>query len=97
MKKTIAVLGLGKYGISLAKSMYDMGADVLVVDNDPDKLKDPAHQGLIGITNYIYEKKVPYHIHGHIHEPYHKEMLNKTKEISVFGYEMIVLNMENNI
>ena len=23
---------------------------------DPDKLKDPAHQGLIGITNYIYEK-----------------------------------------
>ena len=40
MKKTIAVLGLGKYGISLAKSMYDMGADVLVVDNDPDKLKD---------------------------------------------------------
>lgn len=40
MKKTIAVLGLGKYGISLAKSMYEMGADVLVVDNDPDKLKD---------------------------------------------------------
>lgn len=64
---------------------------------DPDKLKDPAHQGLIGITNYIYEKKVPYHIHGHIHEPYHREMLNKTKEISVFGYEMIDLNTENNI
>lgn len=40
MKKTIAVLGLGKYGISLAKSMYEMGADVLVVDNDRDKLKD---------------------------------------------------------
>ena len=40
MKKTIAVLGLGKYGISLAKSMYEMGADVLVVDNDHDKLKD---------------------------------------------------------
>ena len=40
MKKTIAVLGLGKYGISLAKSMYDMGSDVLVVDNNPDKLKD---------------------------------------------------------
>ena len=40
MKKTIAVLGLGKYGISLAKSMYNMGADVLVVDNNPDKLKE---------------------------------------------------------
>ena len=40
MKKTIAVLGLGKYGISLAKSMYNMGADVLVVDQNPDKLKE---------------------------------------------------------
>ncbi|WP_406545113.1 potassium channel family protein [Pseudobutyrivibrio sp.] len=40
MKKTIAVLGLGKYGMSLAKSMYEMGADVLVVDNNRDKLKD---------------------------------------------------------
>ncbi len=40
MKKTIAVLGLGKYGLSLAKSMYDMGADVLAVDMDHDKLKD---------------------------------------------------------
>ncbi len=40
MKKTIAVIGLGKYGISLAKNMYEMGADVLVVDADSDKLKD---------------------------------------------------------
>ncbi|MCR4998320.1 MAG: TrkA family potassium uptake protein [Lachnospiraceae bacterium] len=40
MKKTIAVLGLGKYGSSLAKSMYEMGSDVLVVDQNPDKLKD---------------------------------------------------------
>ena len=40
MKKSIAVLGLGKYGISLAKNMYDMGADVLVVDQDQDKLKE---------------------------------------------------------
>lgn len=40
MKKTLAVLGLGKYGVSLAKNMYEMGADVLIVDNDPDKLKE---------------------------------------------------------
>ena len=40
MKKTIAVLGLGKYGISLAKCMYDMGADVLVVDKDHERLKE---------------------------------------------------------
>lgn len=64
---------------------------------DPNKLNDSAHQGLIGITNYIYKKKIPYHIYGHIHEPYHREMLNKTKEISVFGYGMIDLKKENNI
>ncbi|MBR5897316.1 MAG: TrkA family potassium uptake protein [Lachnospiraceae bacterium] len=40
--KSIAVLGLGKYGISLAKNLYNMGADVLVVDNDPDSLKEMA-------------------------------------------------------
>lgn len=60
---------------------------------NPEKIKDPAHQGLIGITNYIYEKKIPYHIHGHIHDSYHKELVNGTKEISVFGYEMI--NIKN--
>ncbi|MCR4575519.1 MAG: TrkA family potassium uptake protein [Lentisphaeria bacterium] len=40
MKKSIAVLGLGKYGMSLAKAMYDMGADVLAVDKDMDTVKE---------------------------------------------------------
>lgn len=40
MKKSIAVLGLGKYGASLAKNMYEMGADVLIVDQDQDKVKE---------------------------------------------------------
>ena len=34
MKKSIAVLGLGKYGRSLAENLYLMGADVLAVDRD---------------------------------------------------------------
>ena len=51
--------------------------------------RDPAHQGLIGITNFLYEKKIPIHIHGHIHENYELEMLNKTKEYSVFGYKIV--------
>lgn len=42
MKKSIAVLGLGKYGISLAQNMYEMGSDVLIVDMDEDRLKDVA-------------------------------------------------------
>ncbi len=40
MKKSIAVLGLGKYGMSLAKALYDIGVDVLAVDQDENKVKE---------------------------------------------------------
>lgn len=66
--------------------------DILVTHDkkfDPEKLRDPAHQGLIGITNYIYKNRVPIHIHGHIHKPYKKQWINGTTEYSVFGYETI--------
>ncbi|MBO7336068.1 MAG: TrkA family potassium uptake protein [Lachnospiraceae bacterium] len=42
MKKSIAVLGLGNYGMSLAKEMYRIGADVLAVDKDEEKVKEIA-------------------------------------------------------
>ncbi len=42
MTKSIAVLGLGRYGMSFAKNMYAMGADVLAVDQDEDKIRDFA-------------------------------------------------------
>lgn len=54
-----------------------------------EALRDPAHKGLIGITNYIYKNKVNMHLHGHIHDPYHRVMLNNTQEISVYGFELI--------
>lgn len=66
--------------------------DILVTHDkkfDPEKLRNPAHQGLIGITNYIYKNRVPIHIHGHIHELYKKQWINGTTEYSVFGYEII--------
>ena len=34
MEKSIAVLGLGKFGKSLARNLYELGADVLVADAD---------------------------------------------------------------
>ena len=43
MKKSIAVLGMGRFGINLATSLYDMGSDVMVADKNPeiiDKLSD---------------------------------------------------------
>ena len=33
MKKSVAVLGLGEFGKSLAENLYRLGADVLAVDN----------------------------------------------------------------
>lgn len=70
--------------------------DILVTHDkkfDIEKLKDPAHQGLIGITNYIYKNKIPVHIHGHIHEPYIKRMLNGTIEYSMFKYQIVKIDM----
>lgn len=42
MKKSIAVLGLGKYGRSLAENLYRMGADVLAVDKNMDIVNEIA-------------------------------------------------------
>ena len=39
MKKSVAVLGLGKFGMSLVKALYDMGADVLAVDRNEERVK----------------------------------------------------------
>ncbi|WP_044975549.1 TrkA family potassium uptake protein [Ruminococcus sp. HUN007] len=42
--KSVAVLGLGKYGRSLAKNLYSMGADVLAVDKDEVIIEEISHQ-----------------------------------------------------
>lgn len=70
------------------------GVDILVShDNsfDSSMVNNPAHQGLFGITYYLFKNKVSYHIHGHLHNPYRKELLNGTKEISTYMYEYIEL------
>ena len=68
--------------------------DILIShDNrfDSTSVGKPAHQGLFGITYYLYKNKVPYHIHGHIHNPYRSRLLNGTKEISTYMYEYIII------
>lgn len=69
--------------------------DILVShDNgfDSSMIENPSHQGLFGITYYLFKNKVPYHIHGHIHDPYKKELINGTKEISVYMYEYLEID-----
>lgn len=68
--------------------------DILIShDNgfDSNMSKNPAHQGLFGITYYLFKNRIPYHIHGHIHNPYKKELINGTKEVSVYMCEYIEL------
>jgi len=38
MKKQIAVLGLGRFGSSIARSLYNLGHDVLAIDNDESRV-----------------------------------------------------------
>ena len=69
-------------------------ADILVCHDNKfttENRGNPAHQGLFGITYYLYKNKVPYYIHGHIHEEYRNELINGTKEISSYMYEYIEL------
>jgi trk system potassium uptake protein TrkA len=40
MKKQIAVIGLGRFGISVASTLYAMGHDVLVVDRSESKIQN---------------------------------------------------------
>ena len=40
MKKSIAVLGLGKYGCSLAETLYSLGEDVMVVDHNERVIRE---------------------------------------------------------
>ena len=47
MKKQIAVLGLGRFGSSIARSLYNLGHDVLAIDKD-----DTRVQSTMGTTTY---------------------------------------------
>ena len=38
MAKSIAVIGMGRFGRRLAESLYDMGADVMAVDKNPERI-----------------------------------------------------------
>nr|MCR5186183.1 metallophosphoesterase family protein [Clostridia bacterium] len=56
--------------------------DILFSHDAPFQLcgiNDNAHQGLFGITYYLYKNRIPYCIHGHVHIPYEKYLLNDTK------------------
>lgn len=67
------------------------GADILVTHDRPyiNNNNDNAHDGLKGITKYIYTNHVPINIHGHLHEDNLEYLQNGTKVIGVYGAKII--------
>lgn len=48
-----------------------------------------THKGLAGISKFLYENHVPYHIHGHTHQRTVEKLSNGTVSIGVYGAAVI--------
>jgi trk system potassium uptake protein TrkA len=44
MKKQVCVVGLGRFGVTVARELYQSGHDVLAIDNDESKIQDMLGQ-----------------------------------------------------
>ena len=49
MSRSIAVLGLGKFGRSLAENLYTLGMDLMVVDRDPELIREFASKSTVAV------------------------------------------------
>lgn len=59
MSRSIAVLGLGKFGRSLAESLYSLGMDVMVVDRDPELIRDFTSKSTVAVcANLEVEEEI---------------------------------------
>ena len=59
---------------------------------DDNRVGDPPHQGLFGITYYLFKNRVKYNIHGHLHDEFEKVLENGTIEKSL--YDICYLELE---
>lgn len=46
---TYAVIGLGRFGTAVAKTLADSGKDIILIDRDPDRVRELRH-----LTDYAY-------------------------------------------
>ncbi len=58
MKKQYAVLGLGKFGYSIALTLESLGCDVVVVDNNAEKIQSIADSVTFAIKADITESNI---------------------------------------
>ncbi len=59
-KKSFAVLGLGKYGSSLAGGLFDLGMDVLVCDRNEDRVRDFENRSTVAVTCELADEEALY-------------------------------------
>ena len=99
--KIAAIMGSNRYkqgnygmmtqeeSIELAEKMES--ADILISHDKPyiwDR-NDDVHDGLKGITYYIYKNHIPIHIHGHLHEEFEEVLKNGSKSICLFQIKLL--------
>ena len=75
--------------IKIADSMSE--ADILVSHDKPftEDRHNGAHDGLKGVTEYIYKNHISTHIHGHLHEESEEILKNGTKSICLYMAKII--------
>lgn len=68
-------------------------ADILLSHDKPFTFEtgDLVHDGLKGITEYLYSNRVPINIHGHLHTSYIANLRNGTVVKGVYGIELITI------
>ena len=75
--------------INFLQMMPDV--DILLSHDKPLTFdyRNPVHDGLKWITKFLYDRKVPINIHGHIHKSYLDELKNGTQVKDVYCIELI--------
>ena len=58
MKKSVAVLGLGKFGSSVAKALTQGGAEVLAVDKDEELVRDIADEVTCAVCADVSDREM---------------------------------------
>ena len=59
--KQFVVIGLGRFGESVAKTLYSLGHDVLVIDMDEDSIQEISDTlGYATVSHFIKEFKKRY-------------------------------------
>lgn len=85
------VLYTHEESIEIANKMEE--ADILVTHDKAftEDNHNPTHDGLKGITEYIYKNHIALHIHGHLHEENEQILKNGTKSICLYMAKIIEL------